>query len=118
MTNHIIDLKQIPERFMQEVSNLLFRMAEFKENCEHGWDKVMKYDPNYSPRVDEGGIGEEIIDHFFCEKCRSRKELEGLPFTICRKCGGIMKLDHRERYDTEIVYINKCQDCGHEYDTT
>lgn len=114
----IVDLHQIPNEFMDEVSNLLFRITEFKKDCNHSWEPVKSFDSGYSPRVDGLGKGEKIITHFFCPKCVSRKPIEGVPSTICRKCGGKMKHNGQEMCGQDRVHLHKCEDCGHEYDTT
>lgn len=122
----IIDLNLVPEQFFEETWDLKKRISEFKESCKHKWEKVMKYDPNYSPKIDKSERGAEIISHFHCSLCNSNKLFVRLRTRYCHKCSGKMKYDRETlikfRYPisgasgNETFRIYKCEDCGHEYE--
>ncbi|MDD2935029.1 MAG: hypothetical protein PHX25_00985 [Candidatus Pacebacteria bacterium] len=120
-----IDLNLVPEKFLEEAWDLKKRIDEFKKSCGHEWKRVMKYDPEYSPKVDDSKKGAEIISHFHCSLCNSNKAFTRVTTKCCHKCSGEMVRD-RERIwrtkhpitgiDKVIVHIYKCKDCGHEYE--
>ncbi len=91
----------------------------FQQSCEHDFQKIMRFDENYCGRVDGRGIGQDVYIGKRCKKCglfESRPA--GRPWEICHKCGGIMKWHDADRCGEDRVNINKCQSCGHEYNTT
>lgn len=93
-------------------------IKEAQRRCDHFFKSIKEYNCDYRPRLDGLGQGAEVIVAFYCEKCGLQKPITGLPFEVCRKCGGQMKFDRQELYGEQRVIVNKCQNCGHEYDTT
>jgi len=85
--------------------------------CQHDWKKDLWYDESYCGRVDGVGRGQNVVCGFRCKKCHAYKKIGGMPWEICRKCGGKMKHDRTEN-DGDKIFIHKCVDCGHEHDTT
>jgi hypothetical protein len=93
-------------------------IQEAQDVCEHAWDKVMKHDSDYSPRVDGRGRGGQVIEKFHCSVCSADRPITGMPWQVCRKCGGKMKNDRIEQAGMDRAHVHKCVDCDHEYDTT
>lgn len=121
----MIDLRKIPLCFQTRAIELnvqeqaLLDQARVLQNqCDHSWMGMKARDPEYSPRVDGRGVGAEVIKYFRCEKCNLHKPFNGLPFDVCHMCGGRMLRDREERYGDARVFVHKCENCGHEYDTT
>ncbi len=118
--------EDVPASILRTFLTMLIRQQEFMEklakiqaDCEHQWEKVMQYDKGYSPMVGQRATGENILVGWRCGKCKLFKPRpKGLPFKICHKCGGKMDFDRSESVGQDRVHINKCVDCGHEYDTT
>ncbi len=118
--------KDIPKQFLEQYHNLksleeqfIIILTAFQDNCPHEWEKIMEYNSNYSPRVDGLGVGGDVLVGWRCKPCNAFKPRpDKLPFNICYKCGGKMKLDHSEYCGQDRVFIHKCVECGHEYDTT
>ena len=106
------------EQINQMSAALYAKIKKLQKECQHAWEKVMEYDPNFSPRADGRDRGGDVIKEFHCLTFKARKPLKGFPWQVCRKCGGRMEYDHRELYGMDRVHIHKCGSCGHEYDTT
>lgn len=104
------------EQVEKKLSDLVKRI---KEECSHSWEKVTKYDPDYSPRVDRQNMGANIFVGQVCISCGNfNPRKDKLPFVICYLCGDKMEHDRTELFGQDRVFIHKCQSCGHEYDTT
>lgn len=114
----MIDLSTVPPVAQEDARRLQASIEQIQKTCEHKLDPVMTYDITYCSRVDGYGVGAQVIKEFRCAKCNLCKPIEGYSFTICRMCGGEMKVDHWEPFDGERVTIHKCVSCRHEYDTT
>lgn len=106
------------EALNTQIQALKHEIEAFQKVCKHSWQKVMKFDFSYSPRLDGLGKGQEVIKEFHCATCNLHKPFEGLPYQICHKCGGEMRHDRREQFGMDTAKVHKCQSCGHEYDTT
>lgn len=121
-----LENKDIPEEFLEEYQNIkdqeeqfVMRLTVFQGSCQHEWEKVMVYDENYSSMVGQRTFGEDVLSGWCCKKCKLFKPRpDRLPFRICHKCGGKMKFDHSEYCGQDRIFIHKCEECGHEYDTT
>lgn len=115
----MLKIEDIPPHLQALFRELLKQAKDFQAACSHDWQKITWRDLNYSPRVDGQGIGHyTVIKGFRCSKCNLSKSIEGTPSQICRICGGEMKHDREERYQQTRVFVAKCTNCGHEYDTT
>jgi hypothetical protein len=107
------------ESLNNQEKDFLRKVEEFQESCVHNLQKVMAYDPDYSPRVDGLGRGQDVIKEFCCSTCNLHQPIKGMPWQTCRKCGSKMRYDRREQVDSGIsALVSKCKACGHEYDTT
>jgi len=91
-----------------------------QSDCDHDFKRIMVLDEHYCSRLDGRGRGEEEV--FVGEKCAKcnffRQRKRGHPWQVCFKCGGPMKHNRMELFGQDRVHVNKCQDCGHEHDTT
>lgn len=106
------------EKLNQKIVHFQRDIKAAQDACCHAWNRIMQYDPNYSPRLDDRSKGQHVIKEFHCPVCNLRRPLVGLPFQVCHKCGGKMKHDRTEQCGMDRAFIHKCEDCGHEYDTT
>jgi len=112
-------VKSLKQRLVLAEKALQDSLIEYRAKCDHRFLPVMKYDPSYCGRVDGQGMGQDIYVGKECQKCGLfEPRPAGFPWQVCHKCGGRMKHDHQENVDLVRVHINKCQNCGHEHDTT
>ncbi len=105
---------------VNDIEGLLWKeIAGIQSNCQHVWSKITWCDPNYTGRLDHRDQGQHnVIKGFHCAVCNAYKPFTGLPFEVCFLCGGKMKIDRYEQCDGLRIMVHKCQDCGHEHDTT
>ncbi len=101
-----------------QVIRLEAKIAKVQKECKHKWDKVMGFDPHYSPRVDGRGRGQDVIKSFHCSLCNADKPMSGSSSSVCHKCGSEMKFAGNDHCDGVRVNCYKCVTCGHEFDTT
>ena len=114
----VIWVQRIREMLAQAEQELLKMIEAFRANCQHNFEKVMKYDATYRDRLDGVGKGQDVFVGRKCKKCglfEPRKK--GLPFEVCYKCGGRMEHNRQEPYGEDTAHVHKCQSCGHEHDT-
>lgn len=116
--------EDIPPKFWERAQNLNKEIVAleteirlFQKDCVHAFEKIMHYDPKYSPRLDGIGTGAKVIREFFCSTCHIIKPIR-FPWQECWKCGGKMKHDHTEQFGMDRAHIYKCENCGHKHDTT
>ena len=127
------DFPQTPEvlELLQRVFDLCKRLNDARQelveeakkvqsDCDHDFKRIMVLDEHYCSRLDGRGREEEEV--FVGEKCAKcnffRQRKRGHPWQVCFKCGGPMKHNRMELFGQDRVHVNKCQDCGHEHDTT
>jgi len=109
----------ITEAINNTVIGLREYIQEIQQKCEHAWEPRKWRDPKYSPRVDGKDVGTtQVINEHVCSKCNLHKPFKHLPFHVCHKCGGTMQHARVELFGQNRIHINKCESCGHEYDTT
>lgn len=111
-------LKKEAESLKDQITVFVDKVTKIQEECSHNWKKIMGYDKDYSPRLDGRGVGQQVLKELVCLSCNLHKPFKAFPFRRCHKCGGKMKHDRREQFGMDTAHINKCEDCGHEYDTT
>lgn len=110
---------QAKARALEEAQKELEKsIISLQEQCPHmNTVAIVKYDPYYSGEIDtpRHRVGMNIFQGNFCLDCHyfeSRKE--GMPWVVCRKCGGDMESrGHFQVFNDGRGHRYKCTDCNH-----
>ncbi len=101
------------------IAELSVRITARQKLCEHNWRHITWRDPEYYTRIDRSDIGRHaVIKESRCTICNLRRVFDGLPFNVCHKCGGKMKMASKSHYDGIPIFVRNCEDCNHEYHST
>jgi predicted SprT family Zn-dependent metalloprotease len=99
---------------MARAQVLLQENDDIQNNCNHSFEKVMRFDPTYTGQNGEMKV-DQVVDHLHCTLCNMNKPFNGYPFVVCWVCAGKMIRDVEMDDDTDERPLYKCESCGHEY---